>query len=480
MDERVDSDGEDAPGPPVPVTILTGFLGAGKTSLLRHVLTEPHGLKIAVVQNELSAAVGLEEATVRGPNGEEFAEWMELANGCVCCAVRDDLVQCMEKLVQMKSFDYVLIETTGMADPGPVAASFWLDDALESPLKLDGIVTVVDGHNLSKQLGTLEACRQVSPCPNCVLLPLLRQPRCALRAQIASADCLLINKIDGLDPGHLAAQHAHRRRLCSAKLAHWPPGAGLQALGGATHCAAQGSWEAAVQPCGCKAEDVADPVASTHASRWSSRRTCATSTRRRTCCALSTRASPCRQQPDPRLHSHLRSPPHPISCLHPRNPPHPHLCPPVRSPARSSHPRPPPLPRLACQSILHLRAFDAQPRPLDIPYGGDGGAWGGGRAPPAHHAPTWARAPPRPAGGGGGGGAASEGEADAARLDLICGECGEDGEDGEDGGDGEGGEGAAAAAAPPRWLHKDGTFGQLTLTELGCMQLEPLEKARGR
>ena len=224
MDARVDSDDEDDPGPPVPVTILTGFLGAGKTSLLRHVLTEPHGLKIAVVQNEMSAAVGLEEATVRGPNGEEFAEWMELANGCVCCAVRDDLVQCMEKLVKMKSFDYVLIETTGMADPGPVAASFWLDDALESPLRLDGIVTVVDGHNLSKQLGTLEACRQVSPCPSCGLLPLTqplhcmctsaaRQPRGALRAQIASADCLLINKIDGLEPGHLVELEAHVRHL---------------------------------------------------------------------------------------------------------------------------------------------------------------------------------------------------------------------------------------------------------------------------
>ena len=160
-------DDDDTPYPAVPVTIITGFLGSGKTTLLRHVLTEPHGLKIAVVQNEMSAAVGLEEATVRGPNGEAFAEWMELANGCVCCAVRDDLVQCMEKLVQMKSFDYILIETTGMADPGPVAASFWLDDALESPLKLDGIVTVVDGHNLSKQLGTLEACRQVSPHTRC-------------------------------------------------------------------------------------------------------------------------------------------------------------------------------------------------------------------------------------------------------------------------------------------------------------------------
>ena len=120
-----DSDEDDRP--PVPVTIITGFLGAGKTSLLRHVLTEPHGLKIAVVQNEMSAAVGLEEATVRGPNGEAFAEWMELANGCGCCAVRDDLVQCMEKLVERRSFDYILIETTGMADPGPVAASFcWM------------------------------------------------------------------------------------------------------------------------------------------------------------------------------------------------------------------------------------------------------------------------------------------------------------------------------------------------------------------
>ena len=213
MDEADD----DTPPPPVPVTIITGFLGAGKTSLLRHVLTEPHGLKIAVVQNEMSAAVGLEEATVRGPNGEEFAEWMELANGCVCCAVRDDLVQCMEKLVQMKSFDYILIETTGMADPGPVAASFWLDDALESPLKLDGIVTVVDGHNLSKQLGTLEACRQVSPPSKlralhlhcmCTACALHVNRVCTACAQIASADCLLLNKTDGLDPGHLAAQHA--------------------------------------------------------------------------------------------------------------------------------------------------------------------------------------------------------------------------------------------------------------------------------
>jgi len=181
---------EEEPSTTTPVTIITGFLGAGKTTLLRHVLTEPHGLKIAVVQNEMSAAVGLEEATVRGPNGEEFAEWMELANGCVCCAVRDDLVQCMEKLVERRSFDYILIETTGMADPGPVAASFWLDDELESPLKLDGIVTVVDCHNLSKQLSTMEACRQIS-----------------------SADCILLNKSDGLEPTHLAELHAHVRHL---------------------------------------------------------------------------------------------------------------------------------------------------------------------------------------------------------------------------------------------------------------------------
>ena len=182
---------DDLSGATVPVTVITGFLGAGKTTLLRHVLSEPHGLKIAVIQNELSATAGLEASTVRGPNGECFDDWVELANGCVCCAVRDDLVVAIERLMEVKGrFDYVLVETTGMADPGPVAATFWVDDALESPLRLDGIVAVADAQHLHRQLHTLECCRQV-----------------------ASADAVLLNKTDAADAAQLAAARAHLRHL---------------------------------------------------------------------------------------------------------------------------------------------------------------------------------------------------------------------------------------------------------------------------
>ena len=174
-----------------PVTIITGFLGAGKSTLLKHVLATRHGLKIAVIQNELSATAGLEASTIRGPNGEEFAEWLELANGCVCCSVRDDFVNAIERLMEVKGrFDYVLIETTGMADPGPVAETFWLDAELESPLQLDGIVTLVDAQHLSRHLGELEACRQ-----------------------IGCADALLLNKCDVVDDAHLDALSAELRQL---------------------------------------------------------------------------------------------------------------------------------------------------------------------------------------------------------------------------------------------------------------------------
>jgi G3E family GTPase len=181
-----------------PVTIITGFLGAGKTTLLQHILAQPHGLKIAVIQNELSASAGLETTTMVGPNGEEFAEFLELANGCVCCSVRDDFVQCVERLMEIQGrFDHVLIETTGMADPGPVAETFWLDEELESPLQLDGIVTLVDAQHLSRHLGELEACRQ-----------------------IGCADVLLLNKCDAVDEEHLHALESELATLNASAPVH--------------------------------------------------------------------------------------------------------------------------------------------------------------------------------------------------------------------------------------------------------------------
>jgi G3E family GTPase len=185
----------------VPVTIITGFLGAGKTTLLRHVLSSPHGLKIAVIQNELSAAAGLEASTMRGPDGEEFAQWLELANGCVCCEVRDELAKGIERLMELKgAFDYVIVETTGMADPGPVAENFWLDAELESPLRLDGIVAVVDAAHFEMHAHEMEACRQVG-----------------------SADVILLNKVDTLETPHAADQHE--------QLAQRQPAAQQQAAG---------------------------------------------------------------------------------------------------------------------------------------------------------------------------------------------------------------------------------------------------------
>ena len=147
-------------------------LGSGKTTLLRHVLTAPHGLRVAVIQNELSAATGLEADTMVGPDGETFAKWLELANGCVCCEVRDELAKGIETLLELKGgFDYVLVETTGMADPGPVAESFWLDAELEGRLYLDGVVCVVDCENFDSEAvgGSMEACRQVG-CADVIIL----------------------------------------------------------------------------------------------------------------------------------------------------------------------------------------------------------------------------------------------------------------------------------------------------------------------
>jgi len=170
----------------VPITILTGFLGAGKTTLINYILTASHGIRFAVIQNEFGEAVNLEGAMTIGKNAEKAQEWLELPNGCVCCTVKGELVMTLENLIKKKKpqIDYIVIETTGVADPGPLAASLWLDEALESCLLLDAIITVVDGKNFEKALN--------------VFAPFEAQ------RQVAFADTILLNKCDLLSPADIS------------------------------------------------------------------------------------------------------------------------------------------------------------------------------------------------------------------------------------------------------------------------------------
>src|SRR6201984_1861138 len=124
----------------VPVTVLTGFLGAGKTPLLNHILTANHGKRIAVIENEFGE-IGVDQELVI--NAEE--EIFEMNNGCICCRVRGDLIRILGNLMKRKDrFDYIMIETTGLADPAPVAQTFFVDDEMKTRMALDGIVTLGD------------------------------------------------------------------------------------------------------------------------------------------------------------------------------------------------------------------------------------------------------------------------------------------------------------------------------------------------
>jgi G3E family GTPase len=161
----------------IPVTVLTGFLGAGKTTLVNRILSENHGKRIAVIENEFGE-VGVDNELVIGADEEIF----ETSNGCICCTVRGDLIRILGQLRKRRDrFDSVLIETTGLADPGPVAQTFFIDEELKEHYSLDAIVTLVDARHIEQQL-------ENSPI--------------ALD-QIAFADVILLNKIDLVDAAAL-------------------------------------------------------------------------------------------------------------------------------------------------------------------------------------------------------------------------------------------------------------------------------------
>lgn len=171
----------------IPVTILTGFLGSGKTTLLNRILGEQHGKRIAVIENEYGE-IGIDQGLVIDADEEIF----EMSNGCICCTVRGDLIRILGNLAKRREkFDYVLVETTGLADPGPVAQTFFMDDDIREHYALDGIVTLVDAKHIEQQLGHSKESKE----------------------QIAFADILVLNKIDLVEPSLLASLEARIRGM---------------------------------------------------------------------------------------------------------------------------------------------------------------------------------------------------------------------------------------------------------------------------
>lgn len=176
----------------IPTTILTGFLGAGKTTLLNRILREPHGFKIAVIENEFGEENIDNEILVQ----DDKEQIIEMNNGCICCTVRGDLVVALSNLAQKRAagefdFDHVIIETTGLANPGPVAQTFFIEEEVAMHYLVDAVITVVDAKHAMQQLDKYEEVQR----------------------QIGFADKILLSKTDLVDADELALLRARIKRI---------------------------------------------------------------------------------------------------------------------------------------------------------------------------------------------------------------------------------------------------------------------------
>ncbi|TFK74749.1 cobW-domain-containing protein [Pluteus cervinus] len=209
-----------APGPPspeltgkrVPLTVICGFLGAGKSTLLKRILTERHGYRIAVIMNEFADTAvtrTINVSSVDDPEAQQSEEILELANGCLCCSIKDKGAAAIEKLMQRKgAFDHILLETTGLADPGPIASMFWQNEeytqGLGSDITLDGVLCVVDAVFGKQQMLEDEAIDGLGE---------------SLR-QIGGSDVIILNKIDLSSPSLLSETEELIRKVNPAAPLH--------------------------------------------------------------------------------------------------------------------------------------------------------------------------------------------------------------------------------------------------------------------